>query len=147
VSDGAAGGDLIGATQAAHSLVEMCGMGEETGLRQYRSPEDGKYYGQISEEHKLRIDKEVSRIIDGCQKRARQILEENRDVVIMLRDELVQKGTLEVKSLKDLFPKMKTIEEEVAKDAAGEEKSNGEAAPAAAPEKEKRTRKAKAASE
>ena len=69
----------------------------------------------------------------------------NGEVVLMLRDELVKKGTLEVKALKDLFPKMKTIEEEVAREGAAEEKSNGEAS--ATPEKEKRSRKSKTTGE
>lgn len=119
VSDGAAGSDLVGASRAAHALVEICGMGEGTGLRQYRSPEDGKYYSDVSEEHKQRIDLEVSRIIGECQAKARRILEENRDAVILLRDELVQKGTLETKTLKSMFPTMRTDDKE-------EEKANGE---------------------
>src|SRR5262245_37254762 len=138
VTDGAAGGDLVNANGAAHWLVEVCGWGETTGLRQYRNPDDGKYYGEVSNEHKQRIDEEVSNVIAACQKRARAILEEHKAEVAWLRDELVKKGTLEIKALKNRFPDMKTIEEEVAKD--DKEKSNGETAP---PEKEKRSRKSK----
>jgi cell division protease FtsH len=133
VSNGAAGGDLTTAAWIAHALIECFGMGEgETRLRQYSSPRDGKRYTDISDEHKNLIDQEVTKLIHGAQERAAKILAENRDALILLRDEVVKQGTLEVKALKGMFPNLKTDE------AEGKEKGNGETPPA---KEEKRSRK------
>ncbi len=134
ISTGAGGSDLHRATILAHLIVETYGMGEgDTGLRQYRSPRDGNRYGEPSEEHKRLIDQEVSRVIREAQLRTQQILKENRAALELLRDEVIAKGTLEVKALKSLFPGMRTEDPETAEP---KEAGNGEAKP----EKEKRGR-------
>jgi cell division protease FtsH len=134
ISTGAGGSDLHRATILAHLIVETYGMGQgETGLRQYRSPRDGNRYGEPSEEHKRLIDAEVSRVIREAQLRTQQILKENRPALELLRDEVIAKGTLEVKALKSLFPGMRTEDPETAEP---KEAGNGEAKP----EKEKRGR-------
>jgi cell division protease FtsH len=121
ISTGAGGSDLQRASIIAHLLIETYGMGQgETGLRQYRSPRDGNRYGDPSEEHKRLIDHEVSALIRDAQQRAQRILNENRDALITLRDMVIEKGTLEIRTLKAMFPTMKTEESE------GQEKGNGE---------------------
>jgi cell division protease FtsH len=138
VSSGAANGDLVSASLLAHTLIECYGMGEgETGLRQYSSPRDLKRYTDISEDHKRLIDQEVSRLIQAAQVRAAKIIEENLDALVLLRDEVLKKGTLEVKALKSMFPALKTDDEPSDPDKA---KGNGEPKE----EKEKRPRKSKA---
>jgi cell division protease FtsH len=115
ISNGAAGGDLSTAAAIAHMVIECYGMGEgETKLRQYSSPRDLKRYTDLSEEHRRLIDQEVSKLIHAAQARAAKILEENHDALIVLRDEVVKKGTLEVKALKSMFPSIKTGEDESA---------------------------------
>jgi cell division protease FtsH len=136
VSTGAGGSDLQRASILAHLLVETYGMGDgETGLRQYRSPRDGTRYGDPSEEHKRLIDQEVSKLIRTAQERCRHLLQENRAALVALRDEVIAKGTLETRTLRSLFPTLKTEES----GADGQQKSNG----AAAAKEEKRARKAK----
>jgi cell division protease FtsH len=130
ISTGAGGSDLQRASVLAHMLIETYGMGEgETGLRQYRSPRDGSRFGEPSEEHKRLIDQEVSKVIRNAQERCQRILKENRASLIALRDEVIAKGTLETKTLKSMFPGLKTDEPEPDGEAAAKE--------------EKRTRKSK----
>jgi cell division protease FtsH len=125
ISTGAGGSDLHRASILAHLLVETYGMGQgETGLRQYRSPRDGTRYGEPSEEHKRLIDQEVSRVIHEAQAKTQKILRENRASLELLRDEVIAKGTLEIKSLRSLFPDMRTDDPETAEP---KEKGNGEA--------------------
>ncbi len=130
ISTGAGGSDLQRASILAHMLVETYGMGEgETGLQQYRSPRDGSRYGDPSEEHKRLIDQEVSKVIRGAQERCQRILQENRASLIALRDEVIARGTLETKTLKSMFPTLKTDQPEADGETAAKE--------------EKRTRKSK----
>jgi cell division protease FtsH len=125
ISNGAAGGDLSTASAIAHLMIECYGMGDgDTRLRQYCSPRDLKRYTDLSDDHKRLIDQEVSKLIHAAQTRAAKILEENHDALVLLRDEVVKKGTLEVKALKSLFPSIKTDEDEP---AAGKDRGNGEA--------------------
>jgi cell division protease FtsH len=120
ISTGAGGSDLHKASTIAHLLVEIYGMGEgETGLRQYRSPRDGQRYGDPSDEHKRLIDHEVSKIIRHAQERCQRILTENRDALIALRDEVIAKGTLETKALKNMVGDLKTAEPAVEDKACG----------------------------
>ncbi len=135
VSNGAAGGDLSTAAALAHLVIECYGMGEgDTKLRQYSSPRDLKRYTDLSDEAKCLIDREVSKLIHAAQARAAKILEENHDALVLLRDEVVKKGTLEVKALKSMFPSIKTDEDE---SGTGKEKGNGEVKE----KEEKRSRK------
>jgi cell division protease FtsH len=130
ISTGAGGSDLQRASIIAHLLIETYGMGQgETGLRQYRSPRDGNRYGDPSEEHKRMIDHEVSALIRDAQQRAQRILTENRDALLTLRDMVIEKGTLEVRALKSLFPSMKTEESEASEKGNGEVKEKAEKRP------------------
>ncbi|MBY0231546.1 MAG: AAA family ATPase, partial [Gemmataceae bacterium] len=113
VSTGAGGSDLVRASMLAHIIVEIYGMGAgEIGLRQYRNPRDGNRIAELSEDHKRLIDADVSRLIREQQLRAQTILKDNLESLKLLRDEVIDKGTLEVKALKALFPTMKTEDEE-----------------------------------
>ena len=77
----------------------------ETGLRQYRSPRDGERYKGLSEEHTLFIDRDVSRLIHEQQARAAKILADNKDILIVLRDEVIAKKTIEAGTLKSFLDK------------------------------------------
>jgi len=105
ISTGAGGSDLHRATMVAHLIVEIYGMAGEVGLRQYRSPRDGERYKGLSEEHTLLIDREVSRLIAEQQARAAKILAENRDILVVLRDEVIAKKTIEAGTLKSFLEK------------------------------------------
>jgi cell division protease FtsH len=138
VSNGAAGGDLSTAAGLAHALVECYGMGTgKTGLRQYSSPRNLKRYTDYSEQHRSEIDDEVSKLIHAAQARAARIIEENEGALLVLRDEVLKKGTLDVKSLKSMFPTLKTE----AEPEKSKEKTNGEPVE----KEEKRSRKSASA--
>jgi cell division protease FtsH len=109
ISDGAAGSDLARATEIAHIFVELYGMGEEgTGLRQFRSPRDGKRIDGISERQKEEIDRQVNQLVAQAQARASAILRENRAIVEVLRDEVLARKTIEAKALDALILKPTT---------------------------------------
>jgi cell division protease FtsH len=145
VSTGAAGSDLVRATQLAHFIVEMCGMGgeEDHCLRQYRHPETGNRLDNLSQSELNSIDDKVNHVIAEARQRAARILRENKDVLTMLRDMLVEKKTIDSKTIKELFAKAPAIvaraeEEADGKEKPSKEKGNGEPAPA---KEEKRSRK------
>jgi cell division protease FtsH len=104
VSTGAAGSDLQRATQVAHFLVEIYGMGgAETGLRQYRSLETGERLEGLSAEQLAVLDRRVNEVIQEARRRAGDILRENRPALEALRDLLLKEKTLDARSLGPLL--------------------------------------------
>jgi cell division protease FtsH len=100
VSTGAAGSDLDRATRLAHHLVEVCGMGgPELGLRQFRNLETGERLKDLSPEQLALLDRRVSETIAEAQKRAAAILTENRALLEGLRELLIEKKTIDAKTL------------------------------------------------
>lgn len=113
VSTGAAGSDLQRATQIAHFLVEIAGMGgPETGLRQYRSLEHGERERQLSQEQLAALDREVNQIIEQARKRAAELLKTNQSVLVTLRDLLLEKKELDASSLASVTDPAKTMKKE-----------------------------------
>jgi len=105
VSTGASGSDLVHATRLAEFMVEFCGMGGgDLGLRQFRDLRTGERLSELSEDLLARIDKEVHRFIHDAQAHAAKVLRENRDVIVLLRDMLLEKKTIEAKSLREALP-------------------------------------------
>jgi len=104
VSTGAAGSDLERATRLAHYMIEVCGMGgsEEINLRQYRSLEDGKRLDNLSEEQLAILDQQVNELIGRARQRTASILRDNRTLLETLRDQLIDKKTIEASTLKAL---------------------------------------------
>jgi cell division protease FtsH len=104
VSTGAAGSDLLRATQIAHFLVEIYGMGGmETGLRQYRSLETGDRLSELSPEQLTVLDRQVNEVIKEARQRAAHILKENRASLEAMRDLLLEKKTIDAKALGTLL--------------------------------------------
>jgi cell division protease FtsH len=94
VSSGAGGSDLRWATHVAHLIVEWLGMGDTTGLRQFRDPKDGERIvlsGMMAE----RIDKQIDGLFKEAQDRAAKILKQYQADLLRLRDEVIEKKTLE----------------------------------------------------
>jgi cell division protease FtsH len=99
VSTGAGGfghpsSDLSRATHIAHTMVEVLGMGgQQAGLRTFR---DGKGERDVlSGMQAEALDRQINTLIAEAQARAAAILEEHEDDLVRLRDELLQKKTLE----------------------------------------------------
>jgi cell division protease FtsH len=100
VSTGAAGSDLERATRLAHYMVEVCGMGgPELGLRQFRNLETGERLKDLSPDQLAALDRQVSATIGEAQERAATILRENRALLEGLRALLIEKKTIDAKTL------------------------------------------------
>jgi cell division protease FtsH len=106
ISTGAGGSDLARATMLSHMIVEVYGMGSEaTGLRQFRSPRDGKRIDGISPVQEEEIDRQITVLIRDAQERAAKILKENREQLLALREMLIEKKTLDAKSIGEMLNK------------------------------------------
>jgi cell division protease FtsH len=102
-STGAAGSDLVRATQLAHFMVELCGMGgETTGLRQFRSFETFERHASLSQEQLAALDRRVNEVIEEAQGRAAGILKDNKALLVTLRDLLIEKKTIDARTLGEL---------------------------------------------
>ncbi|HEV3143357.1 MAG TPA: AAA family ATPase [Gemmataceae bacterium] len=106
ISTGAGGlgdprSDLARATQIASQLVEVCGMADQTGLRVFRNDKGEREVlsGAMAE----RIDKQISAIISEQQKRAADVLQQHKDFLLRVRDEVRQKKVIEHERVKELI--------------------------------------------
>jgi cell division protease FtsH len=106
---GGAASDIGRATEIARAMVVKMGMSDlgpvnygprvdigDMGLNWYE-PE------QLSEDIRSKVDKEVSRIIDNCQKKADEILLKNRKKLDLVAEELLKKETLEAEDFKEIM--------------------------------------------
>ncbi|HEX7561472.1 MAG TPA: ATP-dependent zinc metalloprotease FtsH [Candidatus Humimicrobiaceae bacterium] len=93
--------DLDRSTKLARKMVTEFGMSPKIGPITYRIDEEEVFLGKelmsrphYSEEIASEIDKEVNRIISESYKIAKQILGDNKDALIMLANNLMEKETL-----------------------------------------------------
>ncbi len=106
---GGAASDIGRATEIARAMVVRMGMSDlgptnfgprvdmgEVGLSWYE-PE------QLSEEIRAKVDREVSKIIDRCLKKAEEILTKNRAKLDLVAEELLKRETLEAEDFKELM--------------------------------------------
>ena len=95
-------GDLDRATDIARALVEEFGMGsDDVGVCSFGSRNqnsDGRR-NSLSASQLDAIDKSVRRILDDGRQRAAKILAENQTIVALLRDELLDKKSLDAKAI------------------------------------------------
>ena len=94
ISSGAGGSDLRYATHVAHLIVEWLGMGDATGLRQYRDPKDGERVilsGAMADA----IDKQINALFKQAQDRAQKYLSQYKEELIALRNEVLEFKVLE----------------------------------------------------
>jgi cell division protease FtsH len=106
ISTGAGGfgdprSDLARASQITSQLVEVCGMADQTGLRVFRNDKGEREIlsGAMAE----RIDKQIGAIIAEQQKRAAEVLQQHKDFLIRVRDEVREKKVLEHERVKELI--------------------------------------------
>jgi cell division protease FtsH len=136
VSSGASGGpgsDLFNLTNIAQMMVEVLGMGDTTGLRVYR---DGKGDREIlSGVQAEAIDKQINKLVAEAQARAAHILATYQDDLIQLRDEVVEKKTLERERIQEIIRDFRERHPDSAGSAApgSVPAPNGEAAKPAKP--------------
>jgi cell division protease FtsH len=104
VSTGAAGSDLERATLLAHWMVEVYGMGgPATGLRQYRNLQTHERFRDLSQEQLTLLDRRVNEILTEAQQRTTAILQAHRPLLETLRDLLIDKKTLDARTLQSAF--------------------------------------------
>jgi len=102
VSTGAAGSDLVHATRLAEYMVEFCGMGpgKKVDLRQYRDPEKGQRLPNLSQEQLAEIDGKVNGLLTEARDTCAKVLRDNRAILEVLRDLLIEKKTIDAQTLK-----------------------------------------------
>lgn len=103
ISTGASN-DIKVATQYARAMVTQWGFSDRLGPLFYET-EDGSYgkIRDISDETARIIDEEVKQIIDRNYERARQVLNDNIDVLHAMKDALIKYETIGAKQVADLI--------------------------------------------
>lgn len=105
-----AGDDLKQATQTARRMVCQWGMSEKVGLVVFKKGEPHPFLGRelteerdYSEATARKIDEEVQRIIEECYKKSQTILQENRQKLDQLAEELIRQETLTLSEIEKLL--------------------------------------------
>ncbi len=100
--------DFSRATKIARAMVTEYGM-SDLGPVQLEHKSEGVFLGRdynksqnFSDAVALEIDQEVRKIIDECYKKATKILKENKDLVMLLTNTLVEKETLTKEEIDEL---------------------------------------------
>ena len=101
--------DFSRATKIARSMVTEYGM-SDLGPVQLEHKSEGVFLGRdytnntknFSDTVALEIDQEVRKIVDECYKKATKILKENKDLVKLLSDTLIEKETITKEEIDEL---------------------------------------------
>ena len=101
--------DFSRATKIARSMVTEYGM-SDLGPVQLEHKSEGVFLGRdytnntknFSDTVALEIDQEVRKIIDECYKKATKILKDNKDLVKLLSDTLIEKQTITKEEIDEL---------------------------------------------
>ncbi len=132
-----ASNDLERATKMAREMVTRLGMSEELGTQVFGEAQHQVFLGRdyanhqdYSEETARRIDTEVQRIMREAHDRAKEILEERREQLELMKDVLLERETVEGDAVTALLDG--TWSEYVAGER-GDDTSAGDSAPAEAP--------------
>ncbi len=107
--------DLEKVTKQARAMVTIYGLNDKIGnLTYYDSSgqQDYTFSKPYSEKTAELIDKEISNIIEIQYQRAVKLLEENKDKLIELAEELLEKEVIFKESLERIFGKRPFIKEE-----------------------------------
>jgi len=94
--------DLEAATELARLMVCKWGMTEELGPMNYSEGEETLFLGReitkvrnLSEETAKKIDAAIRKIIDNCNQKAHDLLEEHKDALTKLTEELLEYEVLD----------------------------------------------------
>ncbi len=97
--------DLSKATKIARAMVTEYGM-SELGLLHLEQSDEGVFLGRdytksrhISNEVAHEIDKEMRRIIDSCHEKATKIMKENKKLLDLIANTLLEKETLTMEEI------------------------------------------------
>ena len=102
--------DIKQATDLVRGMVTKYGMSDEVGLIHYGDDDDQVFIGRdlahakaYGEEATTRIDREVKRIMDDCYKKAKEILNENMEVLHNSASLLLDKERITREEFEGLF--------------------------------------------
>ncbi len=98
-----ASNDIEKATELAHNMVCHWGMSKDLGPISFGKSRTNPFQGMgqsdfenvVSEETAIKIDKEISGIVQRNYDNARKVLEDNKDLLIKLSETLIQWETLD----------------------------------------------------
>ncbi len=104
-----AGNDIERATGMARRMVTSFGMSDGIGLMAVGEPEHEIFLGRdisqrrtVSEHTSQIVDEEVKRILDKAHTRAREVLEENQDLMEVFAQALLERETLDREAIQIL---------------------------------------------
>ena len=104
--------DLEKATELARRMVCEWGMSDEMGPLTFGRKEEQVFLGRdiahrqdYSEDTAIKIDQEVRRIVDSAYDRARTILTEQKDKLVVLAETLLEQEVLDRKEFLKLIDK------------------------------------------
>jgi cell division protease FtsH len=106
--DSGAQSDIRQATMIAREMVTEWGMGEEVGPVYYSSDGKGElYFGPTGNEYSQKtaevIDREVKQILDTAYRKAKELLESNRDKLEALMTALLKYETLDAEEVRKIL--------------------------------------------
>ncbi len=115
--------DIERATQIARSMICEWGMSDKLGAVAYdERQESGQYLGVQGYREKLyseltaqEIDKEVRKLLDEANIRAKEIIEKNKDVVEIMTEMLLEFETLDSEDVKKIVAREWNVDEKRAK--------------------------------
>ena len=103
--------DIMQATRLARSMICEWGMSDKLGTITYDDKEDsGRYLGmssfhekKYSEETAQKIDEEVYKLIEEAHKRAKMLVEENREKIELMAEMLMEFETLYSEDINEIM--------------------------------------------
>lgn len=96
------------ATSIARAMVMNYGLSEKLGPLDYDAKDDDYMGGRKISSHTQRlIDEEVKAITDQCYSRAKTLLTENEDILIAMKNSLMEYETLDSEQVADLMARRK----------------------------------------
>lgn len=127
-----ASSDLNHATKIARLMVCNWGMSENLGPQRFGQNEELMFLGReisrtqdYSEETARRIDAEISKLLNDCHTKAREIVTRHRDKLEMIARRLLEFETIDGRDVEDIveFGRVLTDEERTEKNKEKEEQS------------------------
>lgn len=104
-----AAGDIRQATMMARKMITEWGMSERIGMVNVSEREEHMFLGrdlfkgrEVSEQTAREIDEEVRSIIDFSYSRAKEILTQNRERLILLAEALIEHETLDASEIEEI---------------------------------------------
>jgi len=106
-----ASNDIQRATELARNMVTKWGLSDKLGPLMYDEDDGEVFLGRSATQSNKKhsgetarlIDQEVKRVIDQCYAQAKQILEDNRDKLELMKDALMEYETIDTEQIKDIM--------------------------------------------